>query len=218
MCCIFLVLTVSESVGYGQFTSHNGSRKPFINAPGLKRAFLSAWYKWKLSRLYSAISSLIRGRRTRLKNRWAIFSLRFDVNIRVAWYMAAALQDVGSGIVCNKQKTPTVLDRPAVCQTSLKCTYSIPVTYRTCSQLQRFGMILKAFGSLPPRYFERTSRTPSYICLTLGSKSWICKPLTKYQEWNSLHCLKNVQNSVNPFCNTCFNTGISWVTRYNVKL
>jgi hypothetical protein len=35
---IFKVSIISRC----DFTSHNGSRKPFMNAPGLKRAFLNA--------------------------------------------------------------------------------------------------------------------------------------------------------------------------------
>lgn len=44
----------------------------------------------------------------------------------VAWYMAAAVQVSGS------------------------------VKYNTCSQFESAGMILKAFGNLPLRYFDRT--------------------------------------------------------------
>lgn len=46
----------------------------------------------------------------------------------VAWYMAAAVHVSGS------------------------------VRYSTCSQLERAGMILKALGSFPLRYFDRTWR------------------------------------------------------------
>lgn len=41
------------------------------------------------------------------------------------------------------------------------------VTYKICSQLRKRGMILKALGTFPLRYFFMTSLTPSYISFTL---------------------------------------------------
>ena len=43
----------------------SGLQLPLTKALGLYNDFLSAWYKWKLSRLYSARSSLIRGKSTK---------------------------------------------------------------------------------------------------------------------------------------------------------
>ena len=62
------VISTSITEHIEGLTSQRASRTPLKKAAGLKRAFLMAMYRWKFRRLYSAMSSRIRGNNTKLKN------------------------------------------------------------------------------------------------------------------------------------------------------
>lgn len=106
-------------------------------------------------------------------NRPALRKEICEKNHLLPWYIAAALQLCGS------------------------------VMNRICSQFRSFGIILKAFGTFPLRYFFITSRTPSYISFTRGSSSSI------FNEPTSDNCV---------WISVCFSEIFSKITSANLRV